>query len=223
MTRVHIICEGQTEERFVKNILGDYFANKGIYLIPSLIGRPGHKGGNVKFDRLFYDIKNRLLSEKDAYCTTFFDFYRLDEKFPGKNEAILQNGSRNKSDILLKAFMDALQSKGGLEDSLWRFIPYVQLYEFESLLFSNVVTLANEIDENIFNQLQKIRVEFDSPEEINNSIETAPSKRIIKLFKQYDKVTYGSIVAHAIGLDVIRKECPLFNTWLIEIEKLIKE
>lgn len=83
MVRVHIICEGQTEETFINEVLMPDFSRKGIYLYPALIGRPGHKGGNVKYSRMKTDIENRL-NDEEAYCTTFFDFYGLHPDFPGK-------------------------------------------------------------------------------------------------------------------------------------------
>jgi hypothetical protein len=88
MIRVHIICEGQTEEMFVNEVLAESFAVQGVYLIPSLIGKPGHKGGNFRFERLLTDVRVRLLGDAGAYCTTFFDFYGLPANFPGKNEAM---------------------------------------------------------------------------------------------------------------------------------------
>ena len=88
MIRVHIICEGQTEEMFVKEILSEFFASRDIYLIPTLIGKPGPKGGYFKFDRLSTDVRARLLGDKTSYCTTFFDFYGLPKDFPGKQEAL---------------------------------------------------------------------------------------------------------------------------------------
>jgi hypothetical protein len=48
MVRVCVICEGQTEETFIKEVLSDLFIAKSIYLQPVLIGKPGHKGGNSK-------------------------------------------------------------------------------------------------------------------------------------------------------------------------------
>ena len=71
MTRVHVICEGQTEEMFINEVLYEVFASKGICLIPALIGKPGHKGGNVKFERLLIDVRARLLGDTSAFCTTF--------------------------------------------------------------------------------------------------------------------------------------------------------
>lgn len=84
MIRVHVICEGQTEEMFVNELLVPFFQAMSIQLIPALVGKPGHKGGNFKFERLRADVQNRLLGDATAYCTTFFGFYGLPESFPGK-------------------------------------------------------------------------------------------------------------------------------------------
>ena len=115
---------------------------------------------------------------------------------------------------------ERLQAKLG-EDPLRRFIPYVQMYEFEGLLFSHPERLAQGINQSELGcSLQKIRDAFDSPEEINNSPVTAPSKRIGKLFSAYDKPIHGSLAAIEIGLDVIRQECQRFDEWLKKLEAL---
>ena len=220
MIRVHVICEGQTEEMFINEVLNDYFQPKGIYLRPSLLGKPGHKGGNFKFDRLFTDVRARLLGDTSSYCTTFFDFYGLPEDFPGKNDAKSQAGISAKADCLMGKLLDKLQEKLG-NDMLQRFIPYVQMYEFEGLLFSDPTGLARAVYEpSLETGFKQIRDEFDSPEEINDSVITAPSKRIVKLYSAYDKPIHGSLAAIQIGLEAIRRECKLFDRWLSRIESL---
>ncbi|CAH9017633.1 DUF4276 family protein [Candidatus Nitrosacidococcus sp. I8] len=220
MTRIHIICEGQTEESFVKEILMPFFNHQGISLFPRLLGKPGHKGGNVKFERLYTDIRGYLLSDRKCYVTTFFDFYGLPEKFPGKKEAVTKSGVAEKSKCLLDHLRKALEEKLDKEP-LRRFILYVQMYEFEGLLFSDPEKLAQGINcSNLINNFQKIRKEFSSPEEINNSSNTAPSKQIKKLYPAYGKPTDGLSAAIEIGIDTIRKECSLFNQWLERLEKL---
>jgi len=220
MIRIHVICEGQTEEMFVNEVLAEAFLSKNIFLVPALIGKPGHKGGNFKFERLLTDVRARLLDDRTAYCTTFFDFYGLPEDFPGKEEAKAKVGMPKKADCLLAALTERLQARLG-EDPLRRFIPYVQMYEFEGLLFSHPEKLAQGINQaDLGGSLQKIRDAFDSPEEINNSPITAPSKRIEKLFSAYDKPIHGSLAAIEIGLDVIRQECQRFDEWLKMLEAL---
>lgn len=220
MIRVHIICEGQTEEMFVKEILSGFFSSRDIYLIPTLIGKPGHKGGHFKFERLVTDVRARLLGDKTSYCTTFFDFYGLPEHFPGKREALDCLAFQDKAQYILDVMTEKLKERLD-EKSLGRFIPYIQMYEFEGLLFSAPVMFAQAIYKpDLKSEFQKIRDKFTTPEEINNSPNSAPSKRIKKLFSGYDKPIHGSLAASEIGLNAIRSECHIFDNWLKRIEKL---
>ncbi len=223
MVRVHIICEGQTEETFVKDLLAPHFLPMEIYLSPSLIGKPGHKGGTIKFDRLFLDARNRLLGDTTAYCTTFFDFYALPTDFPGKEAAGEHIAIKDKATTLCEHLTNSLQDKLG-ENAMRRFIPYVQMYEFEALLFSDSKSFAKGIDRShLASDFQEIRDSFDSPEEINDSPITAPSKRVIELVSGYEKPLYGTLAALEIGLKTMRRECKLFDAWLKKLEALKTE
>ncbi len=73
---------------------------------------------------------------------------------------------------------------------------------------------------NKLSDLSSIITEFENPEMINNDSETAPSKRLLRLYPGYDKVTNGITIAKKIGLQEIRKKCSHFNEWLEKIEKL---
>lgn len=220
MTIVHVICEGQTEEAFVKELLVEPFAHKGIYLMPGLIGRPGHKGGNFKFERLYPDIEKRLLADKNCYCTTFFDFYGLPETFPGKSSVDPQASVKDKAQTLQNALCEALTEKIG-SDAMRRFIPYVQMYEFEALLFSDPEKMASGMNQIELRQaFSKIADSFGSPEHINNSAQTAPSKRIQNLVVGYEKPLLGTLAALEVGLETMRKQCVLFDAWLRCIELL---
>ncbi|MCU8285753.1 DUF4276 family protein [Vibrio vulnificus] len=222
MTIVHVICEGQTEESFVNELLVEPFAHKGIYLKPALIGRPGHKGGNFKFERLAPDVEKRLLADKNCYCTTFFDFYGLPETFPGKNAVNATASVQDKANALQDALNEKLVEKIG-EDAMRRFIPYVQMYEFEGLLFSDPYKMAEGMDRSdLVQAFTDIADAFDTPEQINNSPQTAPSKRIESLVWGYEKPLLGTLAALEVGLDKMREQCPLFDAWLEKIEALAK-
>jgi hypothetical protein len=221
MIRVHIICEGQTEETFCKDLLKPFFIQRDIEIRPSLIGKPGHKGGNIKFERFELDIRNRLLGDTKSFCTTFFDFYALANDFPGKEIAIKKKTIQEKFDSICLEFYKKLEAK--LDDkAMWRFIPYIQMYEFEALLFSHSHKFAKGIDQpTLASHFQKIRDEFTTPEDINDSPDTAPSKRILKLTaSEYQKPLHGTLAALEIGLETIRQECHLFDNWLRKIEDL---
>jgi hypothetical protein len=217
---VHVICEGQTEEAFVNELLVETFALRGIYLRPGLIGRPGHKGGVFKFERLCPDVEKRLLADPHCYCTTFFDFYGLPESFPGKSQASLKQGIEDKSAIVMQSMCEQLSARIG-EDAMRRFIPYVQMYEFEALLFSDPDRMAAGMDQaQLSSAFSRISSQFDTPEHINNSPQTAPSKRIETLIPGYEKPLLGTLAALEVGLDNMRGQCRLFDHWLQKLEAL---
>ncbi|MFL0606352.1 DUF4276 family protein [Cylindrospermopsis raciborskii] len=111
MIRVHIICEGQTEEDFIKEVLRPHFSQKGIAVYPSLIGKPGHKGGNFKIERLLNDVRNRIKGDTEAFCTTMFDYYGLPTSFPGKTTSTAGMTSEEKSNILCRELAQVIESQ----------------------------------------------------------------------------------------------------------------
>lgn len=220
MIRLHVICEGQTEEMFVNELMAPAFFHKGIQLIPALVGKPGHKGGNFRFERLLADVKNRLLGDRTAYCTTFFDYYGLPQSFLGKEALSAQADIRDKAQALQQAMVEELTREIGA-DPMRRFIPFVQMYEFEALLFSDPEAFARGLDKNgLMGDIAAVKSQFETPEHINNSPVTAPSKRVEALIPNYQKPLMGTLAALEVGLNVMRRECQLFNDWLTSIESL---
>lgn len=223
MKRIHIICEGQTEETFVNEVLADYLQRRGVCPIASMVGKPGHKGGLVTTARMTRDIKLRLLGDPQAWCTTFFDFYGLDAGFVGRPQAVLSHSHEEKARIIQDALRAHVLEATG-DNAIRRFMPYVQMYEFEGLLFSDPAGLASGIDAaSLEHEFSSIRNAFDSPEEINDSRQTAPSKRILSLVPGYEKPLYGSLAAIEVGIDKMRQECRLFNQWVQRMENLGQE
>lgn len=219
MIYVYIICEGQTEETFVKRALEEEFLSRDISLNAVLIGAPGHKGGKVDYERICSNIKN-LLYTPNCYVTTLIDFYGLDHEFPGREEALSSPYYINRQETLIEKWRNRLINDIDAH-SLERFIPYVQMYEFEALLFSSPEILAESLGKpKLKREFQRIRNRVHSPEEINNSPQTAPSKQILKQVKTYEKVIDGISAAAEIHLDVIREQCTLFNNWLTQLENL---
>ncbi len=218
MIRVHVICEGQTEEEFIRHILGPALLEKRISLLPSCIGKVGHKGGNVNLNRLSIDVKGRLLKDRQSYCTTLFDYYGLPADFPGKSEGATLTAVTDKHTRVVQALSSWSADLLGSQPAS-RFIPYVQMYEFEGLLFSDPSRMAKAIGcSDAEEALRKIRSDFSTPEWINDSPNTAPSKRIEKLYPAYDKPEHPLLAALEIGLDAIRRECQLFDAWVKRLE-----
>lgn len=220
MKRVHIICEGQTEETFVNEVLAPHLARFEVYPAASLVGKPGHKGGHVTTSRMTYDIKRRLLDDGQAWCTTFFDFYGLDADFVGNDAAAMKSGYADKALEIESALLEHITNQTN-ENAVRRFFPYIQMYEFEGLLFSDPAKLAAGLYVNhLAGDFAAVRNGFGTPEEINDSPVTAPSKRILSLMPVYEKPLYGSLAAIKIGLDVIRRECGRFDQWVTLLETL---
>lgn len=109
-----------------------------------------------------------------------------------------------------------------IDDSIrHRFIPYLQVYEFEALLFSNATIFETEFERSEILDYEFLQQTLlIAPEEINDGLDTAPSKRLEKIIKGYNKVLYGSLLSSEIGLDTIREKCPRFNQWIERLEKI---
>ena len=103
-----------------------------------------------------------------------------------------------------------------------RVLPYVQLHEFEGLLFSDVTVFSRLLDvpPETVERLRGIRGRFATPEDINDNKATAPGQRIKGLIPHYRKALHGPLIAMELGLDAIRKECPRFDSWVSRLEAL---
>ncbi len=228
MTRVIIICEGKTEREFIKKIVSPHLSGFGINVSFPILGKPSKKGGDVRGVRVIGDIVNFLRNDKSAYCTTFLDFYGMKSDVPGKNSASSKMSHGKKKEAVENAICEVVKGKVG-DTKIRRFKPYVQMYEFEGLLFSNPDKMSYRLSEGndkfgnlILSECKKI-LNLNSPEEINDSAETSPSKRIEKMVPSYAKIIDGISLAEDIGLREIRQKCPLFNEWINWLENLSKD
>jgi hypothetical protein len=219
MVRVHVLVEGQTEETFVKSVLQPYFNQRETYLFPRLIGKPGHKGGIGEYPRARRDILAAFRQETGAFCTTMFDYYGMPSSWPNR-ETASQQPFTNKAVTIEEAILADIAGELGTGFNRVRFIPYVQMHEFEALLFSDPKLLANGLELSDDAAVQGIRDQFHCPEEINDSQQTAPSKRIMGLNPGYAKVLDGVRISQKIGLNVMRAQCPHFNGWIEKLEAL---
>lgn len=212
MKRVIIICEGQTEEEFCKKLLVPFFFDKGISIDTPLI-KHSH-GGIVSWGRLKKEIRNYLSFDKTAYVTTFIDYYgiKVEHEFPQWEEAKRISDKYECMRILENAM------KNDIEESYrYRFLPYIQLHEFEGLLFSNIEIIKAQIPKEELiglKELEQISDTYENPELINDGKETSPSHRLDRIIRGYNKVVYGSILAELITLKRIREKCPGFNKWI---------
>lgn len=218
MKRVLILVEGPTEERFVKELLQPHLWNFGVHLEPKIVTtkrtKDGtqFKGGNA-FSKVEGDLR-RLLGDKNAaLVTTMLDYYGLPDDFPGKQvlKGPTAAGKAQKIERALEKHLDAGK----------RFVGFLMLHEFEAILFVGPTELAKAMNsEPQAAAIQKVRDSFKTVEEINDDPETAPSKRVLKMFPDYRKRLFGPIIAKRIGLATIRQACPHFNEWLTKLESI---
>jgi hypothetical protein len=219
MVKVTMWVEGDTEETFVNRVLRPHLWPLGVNPHPRKLGKPGHYTGMVEYPRARRDILTTLKEDAVSFCTTMVDYYAMPSSWPGR-EAARQKPFSEKPVTIEQAILADISAALGEGFNSARFIPYVQMHEFEALLFSNPAVLAAHLESVEQSVLQEIKAQFSSPEEIDDSPETAPSKRILRLDPSYRKRYDGMLLAQNIGLNVMRAECPHFNEWIRSLETL---
>jgi len=220
MMRMAILCEGKTEQEFVDRVLyphfGDLNADIRAVVVETSRARGGmkHRGGSVAPDKLTKDLR-RLCGSFDC-VTMMFDYYGFPSKWPGiigEPPSSAREHKRQIEEAVAKAVRHS------------RFVPNLILHEYEGLLFSQPEEIARACAENagdesdLIQQLARVAAKFPSPEDINDSPETAPSKQIAKIVPSYEKVFHGSMIAKEIGLPVLRQKCSCFAAWIERLEE----
>lgn len=227
MGRLLIHVEGHTEETFVNEVLAPHLHQFGYSNISArLLGNArmrSRRGGISSWSAVREDILNHLREDSGSLSTIMVDYYALPQNGNGAwpNRATSQHLSvANKAIAIQIAIHAEINNQMGIGFNSQRFIPYIMMYEFEALLFSHPIKFAIGIGkESLAPIFQNIKSGFATPEEINDSPQTAPSKRILNILPSYEKPLMGTLAVLEIGLDSIRQECPLFNHWLSLLER----
>lgn len=227
MIRLNILVEGQTEEAFVKTVLAEYLAVKNIFATPRIV-QTGHdlkhgvvfRGGMTTYSRVRNDLGRWMKEDPKADAfSTMFDLYRLPKDFPGLNEAV------KIADPIER--VAKVEVEFGADVNSIKFIPYIQLHEYEALLLSDppkfdvvYAECKDQIDE-----LSELANQSVSPEHIDMGDETCPSKQIIKRIPKYgkEKVFAAPLIAKRIGIETMRNKCRHFAGWLNKIESLTEQ
>ena len=222
MTEIIIVCEGQTEEAFVNRILRQHFTHQDKFVQPRLIPTSQRaKGGALSRQRVLRYLRNTLRQRQDTYVTTFFDLYSLRPDFPGQSEAAADSDPIERATAIEVRLQETVLEEAKCLPG--RFLPHIQPYEFESLLFSDIgqFSEAEPAWKPFISHLEAARQSAATPEHINDGIETHPSARLQSLLHpRYNKVRHGVAVSSRIGLDRIRAECHHFNKWIARMEAL---
>jgi hypothetical protein len=216
MARINIICEGPTEVKIIKDIIGPHLAEKHQHFC-----FPFDLEGNPNADRIAHFLTKWIKQEPESYFTTMVDYYGLKPSFPGfsdnPNLHYLEKAHRIET-----AFKLEIENRLPFRPHL---IPYFQMHEFEALLFSDCSVLWSWLNlDNPNLTLKEVENHikgFESPEEINQKKETSPSHRILGMVgSSYHKPKDGKLIFGDISLDKIRSVCPHFNKWMATLESI---
>ncbi len=218
MSRIRILVEGQTEETFVNDVLSPHLNQMGVYPHALLFRR---RGGSFRYVKCQKVILSALKQDKSAQITTMVDFYGMPKDWPGRTESQSCRNYQDKAQRVEQALsVDIVAQMGGSWNPA-QFIPYVQMHEFEALLFSDTLILAESAGKSkVSAQLECVLQSFSCPEEINDNYNTCPSRRIKQHIENYVKTVDGIISARKIGLPKMRLKCPHFNEWVTKLESL---
>ncbi len=214
MKRIIIICEGQTEQEFCKEVLSPYFLAKNIQIQAPVIKHSG--GGIVHWKTLQKQIENHIKQDKAAKISMLIDYYGLKATydFPKWSDCHKIGNKSSRLTALETAMKEAVDSP--------HFLPYIQLHEFEGLLFQNIRVFRDNFsaEEADFEKSAKVIAQFPNVEDINDSSKTAASKRLEAYIKGYNKPIFGALLAKEIGLTAIRKKAPRSDKWIQALESL---
>lgn len=214
MKHVFIYCEGQTEESFVNTILYPYFSRMDIYVTPIVhktkrTSNKTYRGGGGNYKAIKSELI-KLCHNPNAFVTTMFDYYGMPTDTPAIDYI----------DVNLYKKIDYIENEITKDIGCNNFAFNLLVHEFEGLLFSNPQAFSKITDSKAVEKLQVIRENAESPEHINNSIHTAPSKRIKQIISDYTKVRQGIIIAKSIGMHKLLQECKHFANWIQKIQNI---
>ena len=220
MKRLVFIVEGETEEAFVNTILRPYFQSCGLYNPVQCFKIKHTQGGMHKYSYVRNDVLNTIY-ENEVIVTTMFDLYALPHSFPGYEESQAISNHLERVTFLEDKMKKDLEEHQKCQFS--NYFPYIQLHEFEALVFSAVngfeaLFEKNEMD---YKGICEVITNYPNPEDINDSPETAPSKRMQKLISGYNKVTYGLSLIEYTGIETILHKCPHFREWIEKLKAAI--
>jgi hypothetical protein len=199
VTRLIFAVEGRTEDNFVRNSLRDHLWGFGLASSSTIVGKA--------------KAAARGNSARGVRGAGRWLLCRLGDNFPMRNRIASDHSQADRCDRLQQVLADKIND--------WRFIPYIQLHEFEALVMACLPFLESLYDNHEqLNGLASLQIEVASlqPEEINDS--RAPSKRLLRHIPDYRKATDGPDAIHKAGLTLVRNHCPRFDAWIMRLESL---
>jgi hypothetical protein len=224
MKRLYLTVEGQTEAAFAVGVLQAHLANFNVFLHPPrFTGLHGRRRGRVPgggllstFGHALSDMLNWLKQDQspDARFSMMIDLYHLPHDFPGYDEGMAKSTGWEQAEALEESLSEAIGDP--------RFIPYLQVHEFEALVLCDpqrIGTLYPARAADVGPLCDECRL-YQSPEQINHGPQTHPKARILQRVPEYHESVAGPLLAEDIGLTRLRTACPHFRQWLTRLEEL---
>jgi Domain of unknown function (DUF4276) len=226
VTPLHVVVEGQSEFEFIKRVLVAHLSALGVSATPIIAmtkrerdGRKQKGGGDWTKWR-----ENILLlcddRRSDLRITTMFDLFGLPKNFPSLETALRVRDTSERTILLEQAMAREIADP--------RFLPYLQRHEFEALVLASLPALERVlVNHRDRVGLRKLQAHLGSlaPEDVNDGLETAPSKRLQRFVPSYDprkrnKAVFGPQAIAETGLAALRAQCPRFDAWVAKLEGL---
>lgn len=213
MKQIVIVWEGECEERFCCDILAPHLSASAI-VNPVRAKAANGSTFAAKLDRLFDPLAAYCKQFPTALVTTMIDFARLQ----GLPDSARRATATSQRKVLAEDYLTSrLMERLGGEFRKDRWLPYVQMHEFEALLFSDPAIFASELRCPLGRVSGHLKG-HSTPEDIDG--DEHPSKRIANFYPRYrrEKVSLSASTTRAIGLPTLRRACPLFSDWIGRLE-----
>ena len=213
--RLHLLLEGQTEEQVARDLLQPHLETCGWQVSYSVIktkrtaSSGAHRGGVTNWPKLEREIRLLLRGRSFDVVTTVIDFYA----FPADAPGMATKPPKDAVEYVERALAEAIADR--------RFVPHLTLHEIEAWVFAAAAELGTLYgDDELTSALRRCAAEAGGPELVNDGPETAPSKRLAKLWPGYVKTIDGPLALAELGLSALRTQCPHFDAWLKRLEGL---
>lgn len=219
MKRIYVIVEGQTEREFVLQILAPYFGAEGITISPVPMLKSGGGMGFSNLEHFKNNVKPLLFEKDQPIISTLVDLFRfpVQSGVPDEEKLLKQLSANVDIDVRLSGLQSVLFEAVQKINPYPNFIPYIQKYEFEALLFSNPEAFSLE-NESIQKAVADVTSVFPNPEDINTSPSGHPAQRLIDIYAthnaKYEKGADAVDIAELIGIEVMLEKCPRFRDWV---------
>jgi hypothetical protein len=185
-----VLCEGQTEERFIKEII-ILPAFSQLDIVPKIImTKGGKKGGSVHYEDFLKQVKNILRNTQLTLLLTMFDLAGIPLSW--------WNGTKSKCPGQLNEKL-----RRDIRDT--RFYPVWMIYEFELLAFIAPKITGEVIGKQYIVSLEKVlKNNQHNPEAINHN--HYPSQHLLQICGKhgYQKTIDGIQIAKRLTREQLK-------------------